>query len=135
VVASLRHGVDRVEKGVLAQAKKGSLAELARADMRHFVEQCRKISQATESILGLEVPLHAGEGVLVREIRMTRPVDTDLFADQGWPPPGVGRPQSLADYFANGLLGCSHGDTRPEFVSSISDSRLSQLAILGESFV
>lgn len=128
IVASLRAENVRTEKGVLGQAKAGSLTQLSSSRSDGFNEQCQKMAHLTKAVLGLEVPRHLGEAVIVREITVEAPVT-------GVAPSRVrlGRPQPLADYFVDRILGCMHGDTRADFINAIGNSKLSHFWIIGES--
>jgi hypothetical protein len=134
VVASLRDKSGRIEKGVLAQAKKASLKDLGGRDLELFESQCLKMSQATEAILGLEVPAQSGEPTLVREITVSRPTRMIFIESAGTRIPiDIGLPQTLGDYLVDRVLACFHGDWRPDFVHSLSDSGLSELKVMGET--
>ena len=134
IVAVLDNQGIHIEKGVLAQAKKGSLNNLQGSAAEAFLGQCEKMSVATTAILGLEVPTRFAEPVIVREVNIRRSMQLSLLEDQSLQQQQIiGRPQELADYLAGRLLRCSHGDHTPNFVHGVRDSNLSHLLILAES--
>jgi hypothetical protein len=122
-----------VEKGVLGQAKKGSLLELSSDASGSFLRQCQKMSEATDSIVGLEVPSRLSAPVLIREIDAGR-LKSDEPAISGDPRPvGIGVGNDFAGYLADRFLTCFHGDRRPSLVDNIRDSSLSHLTVIGET--
>lgn len=134
IVAILRDPTERVQKGVLAQAKKGSLPDLSEGERRTFLSQCARMSNATSAILCLEIPVRFAEPVIVREIEVRRPIRALRFDDAPWhPPTTIGVPQELADYLVERFLLCGHGDHNPGLIHGIGDSKLSHLLVLGES--
>ena len=136
LVAFLRDPHERVEKAVLAQAKKASIPELTGKERERFLGQCEKMNSATNSILGLEVPRQLGDDVLVREIIVEEPKVRRLIIEGKrlpLPTTHIGGPQPLADYLVHRLLQCEQGDRNPDFVGNVADSKLSHLIIKGES--
>jgi len=136
-IVGVFHGPEeKIEKGVLAQAKRGSLRELNSNAEAGFFDQCARMARATDAVLGLEVPAHAGEQVLVREIYVqpvTRAVSLD---DRPWHPPmTIGIARNLASYLSDRFLLCQHGDRGADVVRRFGDSRLSQITMLCESAV
>lgn len=89
-----------------------------------------------DSVLGLEVPSQAGDHVIVREIQVRLPTRAISLDDRPWhPPTTIGVARNLATYLSERFLLCHHGDRSPDIVRRLGDSRLSHLAILGESAV
>jgi hypothetical protein len=134
VVTILRNGDERVEKGVLAQAKRSSIPDLQGREKEAFLTACEKMSRATTAVLGVEIPQRLGDPVIVREVQISWPSRAISFDDAPWHPPTViGAPQDLSDYLVGRLLSCNHGDTAPTAVRSIGDSKLSHLVVIAES--
>lgn len=136
-IVGILHGSDgQVEKGVLAQAKRGSLKALNSSSSADFYEQCSRMAQATNAILGLEVPSHTGEAVLVREVQVERPSRAISLDDRPWhPQTTVGVARGLPEYLSDRFLVCLHGERDANVVRRLGDSRLSQLEVRGESAV
>lgn len=125
----------RTEKGTLAQAKRGSLRELSSKTEGEFYHQCAQMAQATDAILGLEVPAQAGEPVLAREIQVRRSTRAISLDDRPWHSPKIGVARSLAVYLSDRFLLCLHGERDPNVVRHFQDSHLSRLEIRGESIL
>lgn len=136
MVALLGDARERVEKAVLAQAKKASIPDLTGKERDDFLAQCKKMSNATNSTLALEVPRSSSDGVLIREITLEERKIRRIIIDGKFPPllTQIGRPQPLADYIVDRVLPCEHGDRNPDFVGKVNDSKLTHLAIMAESY-
>jgi hypothetical protein len=105
----------KTKKAVLGQAKRGPSEHLTSFEQDRLGKQCGKMLRSTAAAVVLNVPVHFGEWPLVR-----------LLDQKG----NYGPAFELADYLADFLLTCRHGDTRGDFVRSVMSSNLTGLHIM-----
>ncbi len=131
-----------VEKGVLGQAKRGSLADLPPHDREEFRRQVVRMTEATDATVGLEVPKEPGSVPVIRVVEVPNmhqgipihksfrrfefsikppgPQDSPVYLSEAIP---------IARYLYAELLRCLHGDTNEGFVRGLEDSSLTALVI------
>ena len=142
IVASIRDEYNEVEKGVLGQAKRGSLDQLSRGDSSNFIRQVAKMNNATKAIVGLETPGGTVVMPTIRILEIPRMIgDIPLYSsvrhydyvlkshNNDEPAVFVGPAQPLAKYLGAELVRCLHGDTSEGFVKGLDNSDLSTLRI------
>lgn len=129
-------------KGVLGQAKRGSLLGLSSNEAEQFRQQAIKMTGATDAILGLEVPNERFQGPTVRllevptmyrdlPIRRTfRRLNFTIMAPSAEQPRVyLSEAIPLAKYLYAELLRCLHGDTDELLIRGLEDSDLSYLLV------
>ena len=132
-----------VEKGVLGQAKRGSLVDLPRDEREQFRRQVVRMAEATDATVGLEVPKEVGTAPAIRIVEVpnmfqgTIPIrksfrrlefSIDPLTDQE-PPVYLSDVIPIGRYLYAELLRCLHGDTNERFVRGLEDSSLSYLKV------
>jgi hypothetical protein len=131
-----------LEKGILGQAKRGSLPALVPADSERLRHQAVRMSAATTELIGLEMPVAVGIQPRVRILEVPtlyqgipiqhsfRQYPTRISAhDHISPPLLIGEDMSLGRYFHAELIRCLHGNNRAGFVEAIQDSSQTRLGI------
>lgn len=142
VVARVAAGTEVTEKGVLGQAKRGSLLHLGRNEGELFRQQAIKMTAATDAILGLEVPNERFQAPTVRlleiptmyhdlPIRRTfRRLPFTVKAPAAEQPPVyLSEAIPIAKYLYGELIRCLHGDKNERFIRGLEDSNLSRLEL------
>jgi len=140
IVASIVSNDETAEKGVLGQAKRGSLVKLVPSEAELFRLQVMKMSVATTAMVGLEVPTSSSTTPTVRILEVptmhgTVPIQHTFRTYEHRiqaPNPTeplilLGEPVPLARYLYAELIRCLHGDTNRAFVSGLADSSLTAL--------
>ena len=131
IAAHLSQPGSEVRKAVLGQAKKGALDQLRTEERQRFQLQVHRMAAVTSAIVGLEVPRATGDQLIVRVVDVVSvPTDT---AEVNLGLMRIGPPRDLADYLTRGIMRCSHGDARDDFVGAVSSSDLSRLQIVATS--
>jgi hypothetical protein len=146
IVASISSPRERVDKGVLGQAERGSLIDLAPAQAQEFRQQVVKMSAATAATIGFEVPMKNGALPNVRILEVPRlyqgvPIQRFFRNYEGRipsnssadPPVLLGEAIPLGRYLYGELIRCLHGDDNDTLVKGISDSSLTNLRIVAQS--
>lgn len=142
IVARVAAGTEVTEKGVLGQAKRGSLLHLGRNEGEQFRQQAIKMTGATDAILGLEVPNERFQAPTVRLLEIPTmyhdlPIRRTLrrlaftieapAAEQ--PPVYLSEAIPIAKYLYAELLRCLHGDRNERLIRGLEDSDLSYLLV------
>lgn len=142
IVASMISKEETAEKGVLGQAKRGSLIELVPHEAELFRQQVLKMSAATTAIVGLEVPIAFLRRPQSASLRCpscmvpyrysvhSRPIEHRIKPpDPAEPLVLVADAVPLGRYLHAELIRCLHGDTDRTFVSGLADSSLTSLRV------
>jgi hypothetical protein len=142
IVAKIVAGRAVTEKGVLGQAKRGSLVNLRGGDAENFRQQVVKMNAATNALIGLEVPNEPSRTPLVRIVesanlrhgipfrRTFRRLDFTIHPPTNDAPPAyLGDPLPIGRYIYAELLRCLHGDTDELLIRGLEDSDLSYLLV------
>lgn len=142
IVAKVIAGRVVTEKGVLGQAKRGSLVNLPGREAETFRQQVVKMNEVTNALIGLEVPNEPFRTPLVRIVesanlrqgipfrRTFRRLDFTIH-----PPTIEASPVYMGDlvplgrYIYAELLHCLHGDTDERLIHGLEDSNLSYLLV------
>lgn len=118
ITADIRSGELAVQKAIVAQAKRGSLAELPKGERERLIGQVRQMRNYTRSPKVMLIPESDGERrpAMISGVRLVG---------------GFGsKPVGLSDYFVRRVLPTLDGDTRPGFVEAVQESRLTQVRVL-----
>jgi len=142
IAASMISKEQTAEKGVLGQAKRGSLIELVPSEAETFRQQVLKMSAATTAMVGLEVPTSSPTVPTVRILEVpimhgTVPIQRAFRTYEHRvkaPNPAeplilVAEAVPLGRYLHAELIRCLHGDTSTTFVSGLADSSLTTLRV------
>lgn len=142
IVAKIVAGRAVTEKGVLGQAKRGSLVDLRAGDAENFRRQVVKMNDATNALIGLEVPNEPFRAPVVRIVesanlregipfrRTFRRLDFTINPPTiDAPPVYLGDPLPIGRYIYAELLRCLHGDTDERLIHGLEDSDLSYLLV------
>lgn len=142
IVASMISKEETAEKGVLGQAKRGSLIELVPSQAETFRQQVLKMSAATTAMVGLEVPTSSPTAPTVRILEVpvmhgTVPIQHAFRTyEHGIKAPNPAEPLilvaeavPLGRYLHAELIRCLHGDANRAFVSGLADSSLTTLRV------
>ena len=118
ITAEIRKGNLGVTKAILAQAKLGSIQDLAPSRREDLAGQIQKMRHFTRS----------PKVVLYRDFDGQREpeVVSGVRIVEGLP----SKPMSLPDYFVRRVLTTLDGDTRPDFVAGVQESSLKQLQVI-----
>lgn len=118
ITADIQRDGVRVRKAIIAQAKRGSLAELPASERERLTDQIQNMRRLTL----------APKVILVEEIEGRREprVASGLRIVEGVQPQVL----SLPDYFVRRILPTLDGDTREGFVNAVQESSLRQLRVL-----
>jgi hypothetical protein len=131
-----------IEKGILGQAKRGSLMALPPNGREEFRRQVLRMTEATDAIVGLEVPEEIGGSPVIRIVEAANmfqgiPIRKSFRRLDFSIDPLVPRepPVYLSDVIPIGryiyaeLLRCLHGDTNERFIRGLEDSSLTYLMV------
>jgi hypothetical protein len=142
IVARITGRNEVIEKGVLGQAKRGSLLQLPHNDGEQFRRQVMKMAEATEALVGLEVPTARLESPVIRIVevpnmqqgipfrRSFRRLDFSIKPfNPEEPPVFLGDALPIGKYLYTELLRCLHGDTGERLVRGLEDSSLTSLLV------
>ena len=142
IVASIASNDEVVEKAVLGQAKKGSLAGLPSVPKESFREQVVKMSALTRATIGFEVPTAAGAPPMIRIVEAAQPFHnawsrTSLrkyeekisATNVSEPPVYLGTALPLGRYLYAELLRCLHGDNDIRLLHALTASSLPVLHV------
>jgi hypothetical protein len=121
ITAEIRKGDLSVSKAILAQAKLGGLNDLSSRERGRLIAQILDMRRLTRS----------PKVVLLREIDGHREPEVASGVHIAQESPTV--PMPLPDYFVRRILTTLDGDTRPDFVSGVQESSLSQLRVLART--
>jgi hypothetical protein len=149
IVASIRSDHETVDKAILGQAKRGSLATLTQSERERFRQQVVKMAGATHATVGLEVPTESGLPPKVRVVEVSeafgqrwaaqsvfsqRHYETTIFSkDFIEPPVLLGPALSLDTYIYSELIRCLHGDQDSRLIQGLTHSSLPALRIEARS--
>jgi hypothetical protein len=132
-----------VEKGVLGQAKRGSLVDLPPNEREQFRRQVVRMIEATDATVGLEVPNETGTSPAIRIVELPTMFQGTIPVRKSFrrlefsidPPTREEPPVYLSDaipigrYLYAELLRCLHGDTNERFIRGLEDSSLTYLMV------
>ncbi len=117
ITADIRSREVAVLKAIVAQAKRGSLAELPTGERERLIEQVRHMRSYTRSPKVMLIPESGGvrRPTIISGVRLMGGFET--------------KPVDLSDYFVRRVLPTLDGDTRPGFVEAVQESGLTQLRV------
>jgi hypothetical protein len=132
-----------VEKGVLGQAKRGSLVDLPPNEGELFRRQVVRMTQATDATVGLEVPKEASASPMIRIVQVPNMFQATIPIWKSFrrlefsinspthqePPVYLSHAIPIGVYIYAELLRCLHGDTNERFIRGLEDSSLTYLMV------
>ena len=103
----------KVEKAILSQAKNAPVTNLSKREKQRLNEQCKKMDRHSSDWVVFEMPEKSGD------------IPTVCFLlDDGI------KNMPIDEYITTYVIGCTHGDRREEFVSSVTQSDLAGLELV-----
>ena len=118
--ATVSNGETTIRKGILVQSKLGKIPDLSNRELDRLKEQIKKMKEYTFAPKVMEIA-DAPSGRCPRIVSGNRILEND-----GW------MSYTLGGYITGRVMTTLDGDTRPEFVDSILDSKLTNLNLLAE---
>jgi len=121
ITATISNPNMEVKKAILVQAKLGAVERMEPRLRENLLEQIRRMKRLTRSPQIMEIPDVGGRRI-PRILSANKVLAGDL-------PSGY----DLSDYFVRRVLTTLDGDTRPDFVGGVSNSRLTSLRIFAKT--
>lgn len=118
--ATISDGQTTIRKGILVQSKLGKITNLSDRELKRLKEQIRNMKKYTYAPKVMEVA-DTPTGRCPRIVSGNRVLD-----DNGW------RSYSLGGYITGRVMTTLDGDTRPDFVDNILDSKLTNLNLIAK---
>ena len=120
ITALVSDGKSKVEKAILAQAKKDYLWSLSSSEHKRLLGQVDKMKRLTNAPKVIDLPIENG--------RVTPGVYSGTALASGRFPARY----DLAQYIIARVLTTFDGDTRPSFVAQVQRSNLSELRVVAQ---
>lgn len=118
--AEISDGATTIRKGILVQSKLGAIKDLSDRERKRLNKQIEDMKEYTYAPKVMEV-VDNEVGRCPRIVSGNR-----ILSDERW------RSYTLGGYITGRVMTTLDGDTRPEFVDNILDSKLTNLNLLAE---
>jgi hypothetical protein len=118
ITADMEQEDRQIRKAILVQAKLGVIPDLSTSELNRLRQQVRQMQRHTRSPKVMEIPESDGS----REPR--------ILSGRRLIEGGVRHSVPLPSYFTSRVLTTLDGDTRPDFVDAVQDSRATRIDIL-----